>query len=398
MLFKTMIKLKLTLIIVMFSNIIISQNFKTNNIVVDFETLKPIANVNIYNDYDNTISNENGLFVFNSNLNSVIIYHLGYDKLITDFNTLNKNDTIYLKPIIYEIEEVVISDKRQLINKVYENIFTNYPFFSFSEENFIRCILRKNGKIIKFQDMVVNIKRNSLFTNKNIKKLDYHLLISNLRKAGIKPKLKSEEDYKFLSVEELYNWFSTIFTTPNYYSYTENGMVEDKKIKINFAKNDKLNQNKSLEGYYIVNLEDFSLSEVFYNTVFDNQTLIPFNQEKNVKWRTIGNELLINYKKNTKNNKYFINNGTLKNIVEVINEDEKSIYEATYQIVNTKNIENKKVKSNFSSIKDLFKANVSFNKLFWEEQNQLLLDNELNNFLKNLKNYKNDYEIYSNFK
>jgi hypothetical protein len=323
---------------------------------------------------------------------------LGYEKLITDFNSLNKNDTIYLKPIIYEIEEVVVSDKKQLINKVYENIFTNYPLFSFSEENFIRCVLRKNGKIIKFQDIVVNIKRNSLFTNKDIKELDYDLQISNLRKAGIKPKLKSEEDYKLLSVEELYNWFSTIFTTPNYYSYTENSMVEEKKIKINFAKNDKLNQNRSLEGYYIVNLEDFSLSEVFYNTVFDNQTLIPFNQEKNVKWRTIGNELLINYKKNTKNNKYFINNGTLKNIVEVINEDEKSIYEATYQIVNTKNIENKKVKSNFSSIKDLFKANVSFNKLFWEEQNQLLLDNELNNFLKNLKNYKNDYEIYSNFK
>lgn len=136
---------------------------------------------------------------------------------------------------------------------------------------------------------------------------------------------------------------------------------------------------------------------MFYNTVFDNQTLIPFNQEKNVKWRTIGNELLINYKKNIKNNKYYINNGTLKNIVEVINEDEKSIYEATYQIVNTKNIENKKVKSNFSSTKDLFKANVSFNKVFWEEQNQLLLDNELTNFLKNLKNYKSDYEIYSNF-
>jgi hypothetical protein len=392
-----MIKLKFTLIILMFSNIIISQNFKTNNIVVDFETLKPISNVNIYNDYDNTISNENGLFVFNSNLNSVIIYHLGYDKLITDFNTLNKNDTIYLKPIIYEIEEVVISDKRQLINKVYENIFTNYPFFSFSEENFIRCILRKNGKIIKFQDIVVNIKRNSLFTNKNIKELDYDFQISNLRKAGIIPKLKSEEDFKFLSVEELYNWFSAIFTTTNYYSYTENSMVEDKKIKINFAKNDKLNQNKSLEGYYIVNLEDFSLSEVFYNTVFDNQTLIPFNQEKNVKWRTIGNEIFINYKKNIKNNKYYINNGTLKNIVEVINEDEKSIYEATYQIVNTKNIENKKVRSNFSSTKDLFKANVSFNKLFWEEQNQLLLDNELTNFLKNLKNYKSDYEIYSNF-
>jgi hypothetical protein len=382
----------------MISNIIVSQNFKTNNIVLDFETLKPLANVNIYNDYNNTISNENGLFVFNSYKNSVIIYHLGYEKLITDFNSLNKNDTIYLKPIIYEIEEVVVSDKKQLINKVYENFFTNYPLFSFSEENFIRCVLRKNGKIIKFQDIVVNIKRNSLFTNKDIKELDYDLQISNLRKAGIKPKLKTEEDYKLLSVEELYNWFSTIFTTPNYYSYTENGMVEDKKIKINFAKNDKLNQNRSLEGYYIVNLEDFSLSEVFYNTVFDNQTLIPFNQEKNVKWRTIGNELLINYKKNTKNNKYFINNGTLKNIVEVINEDEKSIYEATYQIVNTKNIENKKVKSNFSSIKDLFKANVSFNKLFWEEQNQLLLDNELNNFLKNLKNYKNDYEIYSNFK
>ena len=392
-----MIKLKFTLIIIIFTNIIVSQNFKTNNIVLDFETLKPLANVNIYNDYDNTISNENGLFVFNSNKNSVIIYHLGYDKLITDFNTLNKNDTIYLKPIIYEIEEVVISDKKQLINKLYENIFNNYPFFSFSEENFIRCILRKNGKIIKFQDIVVNIKRNSLFTNKNIKELNYDLQISNLRKAGIKPKLKSEEDYKLLSVEELYNWFSTIFTTPNYYSYTENSMVEEKKIKINFAKNDKLNQNKSLEGYYIVNLEDFSLSEVFYNTIFDNQTLVPFNQEKNVKWRTIGNELLINYKKNIKNNKYFINNGTLKNIVEVINEDEKSIYEATYQIVNTKNIGNNKVKSNFSSTKDLFKANVSFNKLFWEEQNQLLLDNELTNFLKNLKNYKSDYEIYSNF-
>lgn len=390
-------KIGILIFVLFITNVVLSQNYSTKNIVVDFETLKPIPNVNIYNEEDNTISNSNGLFTFNSNTNSVTISHIGYENLLANLEDLIKSDTVFLKVVSFDIENIVISDKQQLINKVYGSVDQNYPFNSFGEETFIRCVLRKNGEIIKLQDIVANIQRNSLFTNKEKTKLEYSIQILNVRKAGIVSKLKKEEEFELLSIEDLLNWFSSIFTTPKYYKYYQDESLDEKHLKINFIKNESLKELKSLEGFYIVNLEDNSFNRVYYNTVFEDLSKIPFQQKNNVKWRTIANELLIDYKKNTINNKYFINNASLKNIVEVINDNEKNIYEATYQIVNLKTNNGVKIKSNFSSKKDLFRANSNFDNSFWTNQNQLLLDKELLHFIKNIDSYKENYHIHSNF-
>ena len=380
------------------SQVIFSQKYITNNIIVDSETRQPIDNVNLFNSLNNTITNKEGFLTFSSSINTVTISHLGYEEVVTNFTNLNKTDTIFLKRNTITLNEVLVSDKKQLINKVYENVALNYLFEPFTEEAFIRCILRKNGAIIKFQDMVVNIHRNSLFTNNNIKQLDCDFQILNIRKAGIAPKSRKEPDFKLLSINELLNWYSGIFTTPLYYNYHENSVLDKKHLKIDFNKKENLTEQKSLVGYYVINLEDFSFNEVNYKTVFADVSKIPYNENKGVKWRTIGEELLIQYKKDNIQKKYLINNGVFKNTVEVFNKDKRSIYEATYQLVSLENNKNVKVRSNFSSTKDLFKAETDFNSSFWEKQSQLVLDSELKDFIKNLDGYKKEYEIYSNFK
>jgi hypothetical protein len=390
---------KITIVLATFliSNIVCSQKYTANNIIVDSENLQPIVNVNVFNDINNTISNKNGIFTFNSNINSITISHIGCQEVVTNFTNLATIDTIFLESSVFELNEVVISDKKQLINKVYSNVAANYPFEPFTEETFVRCILRKNGSIVKLQDMVINIYRNSLFTNNDIKQFGYDIQILNLRKAGVSPKSTKEIEFKLLSIDELFKWFSAIFTTPSYYNYHENSKVDNKHLKIDFVKNENLREQKSLEGYYVINLDDFSFNEVYYNTVFEDHFKIPYDENKNTKWRTIGNELFIQYKKNIELNKYFINNGILKNTVEVISNDKKSIYEATYQIISLKHNKNIKVQRNFSPTKDLFKADMNFNSTFWSKQNQLILDNELKDFIKNLECHKKEYKIYSNF-
>lgn len=389
--------IKILILIILKTNLCVSQKFLTKNIILDFETLKPISNVHIYNQFDNTISNNDGIFNFISNDSLVILSHVGYDEIKSNFTFLNKNDTIFFKSKVISLDEIVITDKKNVIRKVYENVNENYPFSSFNDELFLRCVLRKNGEIVKIQDMVVNIQRNSLFTNEVLRELEFNVEVLNIRKAGITPKSKKEEQFKFLSFEELFRWFSSIFTVPTIYNYKEDKLLDNRYSKVNFNKNSSNKDQKSLEGFYILNLDDYSFNKVFYKTVFENISTIPYKTDKNVKWRTIGNELFVDYKKNISLNKYFLNSGKLKNVVEVINNGVENIYEASYEILVVKNNTNIKFNSNFSSKKDLFKADFNYQKSFWEKQNQLLLDEELIYFIKNLNKLKDKYHVETNF-
>lgn len=381
------------------SHTLLSQEYFTKNIVLDIQTRKPLSNVHIYNEFDNTITNNEGMFSFSSKNNNIIISHLGYEINETKFEDLILNDSIFLKPKDFNLEEVILTNSNSSIRKAYENVSLNYPFYSFNNEFFIRCVLRKNNTIIKLQDMVVNIERNTLFTNQTIKEVKYKSEVLNIRKAGITPKSKKEEEFKLLSIEELFGWYSAIFTVPNLYKYQEIERIEKDYAKISFEKNTLTDLQKSLQGYYVINLNDYAFNEVFYNTVFEDSSKITFNHEKDIKWRTVQNELRVDFKLGLGSNKhYFLNNGILKTVVEVINNDVKSIYEATYEVINVKNNMTSKIKSNFSPKKDLFKADFTYDKVFWEKQNLLLLNKELQDFIKNIKNLEKEYYIYTNFK
>lgn len=387
---------KFLLIVFFISNVSYTQTNILKKIVVDAETLTPLPNVHIYSKLDNTLSNEDGFFTFYSNDNEVVFNHLGYEVLFTTINEIQPKDTIYLKPKLFELNEVVVLDNKNLIKSVYSKIFDNYPTSSFEEESFIRCVLRKDGEIIKMQDLIVAKQQNTLFTTQQNKNLEYSFEIKNLRKAGFLS--KDSEDFELLSLNELYSWFSAIFTIPKYYNYIEDSWLDENHVKVNFQKNDELLENASLEGYYIVNNSDFSFKQVKYKTVYNNIDLIPYKNKSNVKWRTIGNELYVDYKKEYSTNKYYVNNAVLKTTVEVINNGYKSIYEVSYQIVNVKINQNQRIKGNVSSKQDMFKINFRYNREFWKNQNQLILDDELTKFIDNLKNLnRKQYKIYTNF-
>ena len=65
----TKIQLSTLIGAILFCNLIFSQEYKTNKIIVDQGTKAPLGFVNINNSLDNTISNEDGQFVFISKEN-----------------------------------------------------------------------------------------------------------------------------------------------------------------------------------------------------------------------------------------------------------------------------------------------------------------------------------------
>lgn len=375
---------------------VFSQENVTKNIIVDSNTKKPLTNVNIYNHIDYTISNDDGRFVFYSAIDSIDISHIGYETLSTKFSSLKSKDTVFLKPQTFELDEVTISNKEPLIREVYRKVNENYPFFEFAEKAFLRCVVTKNGELFKFQDMLLDIKRNSLFSNTDIKSIDNKIQLTNLRKAGAVEKSRDVEDFEMYSMNDLLNAYSAIFTDTNNYRYSEEKFADSNYLKINFLKKESSNIAISSEGYYVIHKKDLAFKNVYYSAVYHKE--IPFKEKRGFKWRTIASEVSINYKKNKKNSKYHISNGKVNYKVEVFNRGNKRfLYEASYDLLITESFIDKNFKSNFSSDKDLFKAKFDYDIAFWENQNQLLLDDRLIRFINGLEQLKGDYKIYSNF-
>ena len=75
-----------------------SQNFKISKIIVDKTTKLPLENISIYNDKDNSTTNQEGLFVFVSDNNEINFNLLGYNLLKTTFDAIKQQDTIFYSP------------------------------------------------------------------------------------------------------------------------------------------------------------------------------------------------------------------------------------------------------------------------------------------------------------
>lgn len=389
-----------TYILLLFVINVSGQNYETKKVIIDKITKQPLEYVNIFNKQDFTVSNQNGYFVFYSNINEIKIKHLGYKEINTSFENLKKIDTIKMQSDTIKLNEIVISDKTDIVNNAYKNITKNYPFNPFNEQFFIRCIVRKNNKIIKIQDVSGIFSRETLFKTAELNKNNYILQINNLRKTGINSKSKEVEDFNLLTFRELIDWLSTIFTSPKDYKYWEDSFIDNNYYKVNFSKKATNVNSLTREGYYVIDKNDFSFNQVYYNTTVDNLSKIPFKQKRGIKWRTLTNELLVNFKKNEFENIYYINKAKLKNIVEVVNNSEKNLYEASYELITTKSFIPNTIKSNYSIDKDLFIAKFDYSEKFWSNQNQLPLTNEIKDFLNGineLKDKKSDFYIMNNF-
>ena len=371
--------------------IVHSQNFRTTKIVVSKTTKKPLENVIVYNENDNSTTNQEGKFLFVSNKKEINFRLLGYNTIKTTFEVIDKKDTIFMETKALELKEVVVVNIEPFIKKVYDRMSENFNA-NFSSDIFLRNVLKKDSSIVKLQD--IYIRRNRFNDNR-----EDEIEILNMRKTSILDK-KINTDLSFPNFKE---FFSPPFPILDKNIFTEVEYNDPEYRKVIFEKKEKNDRDQISKGYFIVNRQDYAIVEYFI-TMNDNPEIIPFKKVflSNTEFRTIKYERLLKFTKSLTLNKYYLNNTELNAIVEVLNRQNVKIpfYYNLKMNGFTTNITTTKSISNFSIDRDIFKAKFPYSEEFWINQNQLALTVELKDFLKRVsesKNKKKEFEVIGNF-
>lgn len=362
---------------------------KITGTVIDKNTSEPIEFVDVFNKYDYTMTNEDGKFDFKSKNDSITFNFLGYKKIETTINNIISDSLIvYLEPKTFDLNEVVVSNKNTAFKKMVKTIKNGYSPINFNEEFFLRTILKRNDSIIKIQDLNGIINRKVLFSTQEnpITKKNYKVYINNMRKAAYD---KDDVYFKLLGFNELLTNLVRVAISTKDFIINKSFLKEDSLIKLSF----KPKASISTTGYYILNSNDYSLNKVHYKSA--NKT--NFIVKKNIKYRTVYNELLVTFYKEKTANKYRIDNAKLKYSVECYYENTPINYNVTYIYkTNKESINNINKKNKVSSKRDIFKIKHPFDENYWNNNQQLKLTNEMEVFLKELENSSS--KTITNFK
>lgn len=107
---------KFTCLFLLFS---LSNSVAAQYVVIDSITKTPLSYVAIkFDKNDGVYSNELGKFNLDTMMgDSISLYLLGYQKKELNIKNI-LNDTVYLKPLIYELEEVIVSKKPKITGKI----------------------------------------------------------------------------------------------------------------------------------------------------------------------------------------------------------------------------------------------------------------------------------------
>ncbi|KAB1155136.1 carboxypeptidase-like regulatory domain-containing protein [Tenacibaculum aiptasiae] len=366
-----------------------SQN-TLNGIVLNYETKKPIEYVDIYNNYNFTSTNSEGRFSFISKNDSIKVRLIGYESINTTFKKI-KNDTIFLKSKFEELDEIILSNTNPII-KIYKSVTNNYPSKPYSETFFLRCYIRKNGNLLKIQDLNGIVNRKTLFgTSENpMPKKNYTVNIQNVRKVGI---YEEGVYFKMYNLKKILDEIGGIGLNIREYKFNENISKDKNLVKYSFSP--KLKSSQKNEGYYLVNKNDNAFTE-FHLKQVDTSSL--YTKNRDIKFRTINYQKSIFFKKNINWNKYFIHKAKINAETEVIDKNGvKTIYDVKYLFVVLEQ-NKRKINKKHSLKKDIFKFKKPFNSEFWKKQEYLLLTKEMNDFVKKIKGSNNEFKTTTNMK
>lgn len=375
-------------VIILFFGKSYAQN-KLEGLILDKKTGKPIEYANIYNKKDFTSSNADGKFLFQSIEDSIHIQILGYESIHSIFTNF-KTDTIYLESRFELLEEVILSDPNA-IKTVFKSVPDNYPFEPFTESFFLRCVIKKDGQIVKLQDLNGLVHRKTLLsTSKNpMPKNNYTVEVLNMRKAGIKDR---EIYFEMFSLEQFLTAIISIAISPKEFDFTETKSDKEDLIKYEFSLKNDLQTNTT--GYYLVNSGDNAFNE-FHLLNIDNQK--EFQERKGVKYRTIYYNLFVTFEKDDLTEKYYLDKAKLVAKVEVMDTNKKPVlYDSEYLWIASKSSTGR-IGKKVSLSKDIFKLNKPYNEEFWKLQNHLLLTDEMKMFIADLDDSDNDFKIRTNF-
>jgi len=375
---------------------LIPLSFSQNTIskyLVDKDTKAPLQSATIHNANDYTITNADGYFVFYSTNDSITIKMLGYETLKTTFKALSHTkDTLYLTPKPFQLDEVTLSNKN-IIQEAYNHASTNYPMEPFVEDFFLRCILKRNGELVKIEDFSGRIKRDKLLGAE--KNFTFQLL--NMRKFGIEKKGLRTDDFELPSLNGIFDWYSNyFFLDPKEYHFSFLKVIDETHQQVSHTPKNEEDYKKGI-GHFIISTDDNAVKERIYKINPKVVDKIPYTKKLFIKYRTIDYYCKDKLEKDAKKGKYFIANAIVNVKVEGYVGDERIVYDVSFELIVTHPFSDLSTfKANVNGKKELFKLDVPYNKEFWETQNQLLLTNEMRDFINKPHNPK-EYRVISNF-
>lgn len=363
-------------------------------IIVDTESKEPIEFVGIYNGKDHTMSNADGRYSFSSSQDSVLFYRIGYNKLKTTFSQLQ--DTLFLKKSPYELDEVVVTNAKTLWQKVGDSIKTNYVFTPYKEKFLLRGILKYNDTIVRIQDIQGKLQRKTLLYTKELElsPKDYVVEFINMRKIGI---VNDENDvyFKFPTLYGLFSSFIRLNATGEGFILTEKPYKDNDKVRYEFI-SDPEHKTIDISGYYVINTLNNAIEEFHVTSTAPKNK--PYTKKRWLKYRTTYYELTVLFEKNLIKNRYYMRSAKSNEKVEVT--DKKNSFNEKYDINfilnTTDSFDNFKVKKNISATKDIFKLKYPYNSEYWSSQNQLLLTDEMQAFIKKMGKDNKEFKVRSN--
>jgi hypothetical protein len=358
---------------------------KVDNLPVEYATISSNENY--------TISNEDGVFEFEKTLEKIIIQNIAYEKLELNYDFLVSNDTIYIKPNVYELDEVII-EKDSEFNNMLRTILTDYALELHQEKFFLRATIKKNNEYYKIVDFSGHLEKETLFDTrtKPMPKKNYIVQIDNIRKVGFENR---EYDFELLSFKTLLNRIVSIYLSPKIYNLSyEKSNISD-FIKINISPKN-INETTT-KGYYLVNESDNTFNEVY---ILNENKDAEFDKIRDIRFRTPFFELKSNFKRNTKTNNLQLNQAIIKSITEVYSKDGTDIFEVNYIFYANPISKPIEIKNNIKLTKDMFELNGKYDSKYWENNEILLLTKEMQEFINkvNTSNNKSDFRTQTNMK
>lgn len=383
----------LTTLFSCFSFVLCFAQNEHNGLILDSETKEPLEFVNAYNKEDYTVSNEDGRFVFSSAKDAIIFYRVGYDKLETTFNHLK--DTVFLNKSVLELNEVVVTNAKTIYQKIKDSIAKNYFFKPHTETFFLRALLKKNEAIVRVQDIQGLLRRKtSIYTGSlTLEKRDFEIEVLHMRKIGVS---KDENDiyFEFPSLYNIFKEFVRLNAMGPNFEVNEQPYKDQSYTKVDFNSNLPETSGKGF-GHYIINNEDHAILSF-------KGTTIPYYSSKTAAKKTVSrvleNTTSIFFKEDLNKRLYFMNSAKRETKIEVTGENNSftDLFELSLVLMTSKSFGTKNIKSNTNEQKDIFKLKHPYNESYWKSQNQLLLTDEMQFFIKKMGGKNKEFKVRSN--
>jgi len=366
-------KQKLKILIFLFSsNFLFGQELsinvlwdKVDNIPISFATIKGLENY--------AISNEDGVFEFKKTDSKITIQSVVYETLEIDYKFLKANDTIFMKPLTYELDEVVIS-KDGLYTQMLKTVLTDYALEPHKEKFFLRAVIRKNNELYKIVDFSGLIERQALFDtrSKPMPKKNYKVQLDNIRKVGIEDR---DIDFRLFSFQEFLTNIIRISFNKDMFNISYESEKEKDSKKITLKPKDK--DKTKIQGFYILK-NDKTFKEA--NVVYDNKDA-EFEKLGKSRYRTVFSNWKSNFERNSQTDKLQLNKATLNGKTEVYEESENYVFDFSYVYYAVPVDNTTEIKNNVNLRKDMFDLKGEYNQEYWKNHEILTLTKEMQEFI-----------------